>query len=101
MSFAHFFDPAAFIEYKEALIWYQRKSQKAAENFVIEVTASVRLICKDPLRYRNTYKEFRETSVKKFPYSIVYYFDKAGQRIVIFSVYHHRRSPKRKFKSPR
>lgn len=71
----HVYAPAALQEYKEAVGWYRERSEKAAENFIKEVDEKIAVICKDPLRYRNTYKEFRETSLKKYPYSIVYLLD--------------------------
>jgi plasmid stabilization system protein ParE len=55
-------------------------------------------ICDDPLRYRSTYKKLRETSLKKYPYSIVYFVDEKEQLVVIASVYHHKRDPRRKYK---
>ncbi len=54
----------------------------AAYNFIKEVKQSIELICSDPTRYRNTYKEFRETSLKKYPYAIVYLIDKEKEQIL-------------------
>ncbi len=101
MSFPYYFYSVALKEYKTAVTWYLDKSKQAAENFVKEVTATIQLICRDPNRFRKTYKSFQETSLKKFPFSVVYYFDKPGERIIIFSLYHHKRNPKRKFKKLR
>ena len=98
MSYRHIFSPAALAEYKEAVAWYQERSEMAAANFVEAVSLKIKEICKDPLRYRNTYKVFRETSLKKFPFSIVYFPDQKKKTVIISSIFHHRRNPRRKYK---
>jgi plasmid stabilization system protein ParE len=98
MSYKYIYDPVAFDEYKNAITWYLGKSESAATNFIKEIKKTIGIICKDPYRFRNTYKKFRETSLKKFPYSIVYYPDESNHMIVISSIFHHKRNPKRKFR---
>jgi plasmid stabilization system protein ParE len=98
MSYRHIYDPVALLEYKDAALWYAERSERAAANFVNAVKGKIAVICKDPLRYRNTYKKFRETSLAVYPYSIVYLIDKSSKTIIITSVYHHKRSPRRKFR---
>ena len=97
MSYKYIYDPIALIEYKEAINWYNNGSERAAENFVLEVTKKIDMICKHPLRCRNEYKNFRETVLKKYPYSIVYFIDDDTKTIIITSVYHQKRNPKMKY----
>jgi plasmid stabilization system protein ParE len=66
MSYTFIFEPHALAEYKEAVTWYKERSETAAKNLIIEVQDRIEAICNDPLRYRNTYKNFRETSLKNF-----------------------------------
>ena len=98
MSYRHIYDPIAFLEYKDAVAWYAKRSEPAAANFVKEVKEKIAVICKDPLRYRNTYKKFRETSLAIYPYSIVYLIDESCKTIIFTSVYHHKRTPHTKFR---
>jgi plasmid stabilization system protein ParE len=98
MSYRHIYDPVALKEYTEALIWYLEKSERVAINFVAEVKEKIAVICKEPLRFRNIYKKYRETSLKKYPYSIVYLVDEERKMIVISSVYHHKRNPRKKYR---
>src|SRR4051812_20965769 len=98
MSYTYKFIPIALTEYKEAVEWYKEKSVIAAENFVADVNERIKEICIDPLRYRNTYKYFREVSLKKYPYYIVYFMDTATNIIIISSLYNHKRDPKKKFR---
>ncbi len=92
------YEPAALAEYKDAISWYLAKSEIAAINFIKEVKDKIAIICNDPLRYKNTYKDFRETAIKKFPYSIVYFVDEVNKVVIIAAVYHQKRAPKRKFR---
>ncbi len=94
MSYTYIYDPAALKEYKQAITWYHERSNLASENFVKEVGEKIELICNNPLLYRNVYKYFRQTSLKKYPYSIVYFVNEVEKKIIISSVYHHKRSKK-------
>lgn len=97
MSYQPVYEPAAFVEYKEAIAWYKGHSETAAKNFVIAVKTRLQEICEHPTRYRNLYKNFREASLSKFPYSIVFFVDDLNKIVVVSSVYHHKRNPKKKY----
>lgn len=75
MSYRHNYHQEALDEYKEAVAWYKKRSEMAAENFVKEINEAIELICENPTRYRNTYKNFREISLKKYPYAVIYLVD--------------------------
>ncbi len=98
MSYRFIYDPIATLEYKDAVGWYAKRNEKAANNFINEVKDKIAVICNDPFRYRNTYKNYRETSLKKFPYSIIYFVDEAKKIVIIQSLFHHKRNPRRKYK---
>lgn len=96
--YTYIFEPRAFSEFKEAVEWYMERSETAAANLIAEVKNRIETICSDPLLYRKTYKIFRETSLKKYPYYIVYFVDENTRIIIITSLYHHKRNPKKKFR---
>jgi plasmid stabilization system protein ParE len=98
MSYQHIYTPIALIEFKDAVTWYDLRSKKAAENFVIAVREKIKTICEKPLQYKSRYKYFRETSLKKYPFYIIYFIDDNKQTVIITSVYHHKRNPKNKYK---
>ena len=64
MNYRHIYDPVALLEYKDAASWYAERSETASANFVKEIKEKISVICKDPFRYRNTYKKFRENIFK-------------------------------------
>lgn len=98
MAYKHTFDLIAAAEYEEAIIWYDKESTLAADRFIIEVEETIKMICVNPYRYRNTFENFREVSLKRFPYSIVFLPDISQKEIAIISVFHHKRNPQRKFR---
>lgn len=98
MRYRYAYSPDGLEEFKNGIRWYLAYSEKACDRFIEEVKKRIESICEQPSRYRNTYKFFRETSLKKFPYTIVYFVDEEKQSIIITSVFHHRRNPKKKFR---
>lgn len=98
MNYKCEYDPLARSEFKNALAWYLEKSELAANNFINEVEETIKIICASPLRYL-VVKKFRETSLKKFPYSIVYSVNGIAKTILSVSIYHHKRNPRKKYRS--
>lgn len=92
------YSPVALIEYKDAVVWYKERSITAAEKFVKEIKEKINLICDSPFRYPETFKHFRESSLKKYPYSIVYFIEDSKRLVIITSVFHQKRNPERKYK---
>jgi len=98
MSYRHIYDPVALNEYKEAISWYLERSELAAMGFVKEVNEALAIINNDPFRFRNTYKNYREISLKKYPYYIIYLVDEVKKFVIVSSVYHHKRNPQKKYR---
>ena len=70
MSYQYVYELIALTEYKEAITWYKKHSETAAENFITAVKERLVPICENPTRYRNLYKHFREISLKKYPIAL-------------------------------
>ena len=98
MSYRYIYDPVALNEYKEAISWYLERSELAAEGLVKEVNEKLITICNDPFRFRNTYKNYREISLKRYPYYIVYLIDEVKKIVIVSSLYHHKRNPQSKYR---
>ncbi|MGC4234525.1 MAG: type II toxin-antitoxin system RelE/ParE family toxin [Niabella sp.] len=97
MAYSYVIDPIAAVEYEEAFMWYEERSAAAADGFIIAVQNAISAACDNPKRYRNTHKNLRELSLKKYPFNLIYYIDDKKHIIVIISIYHHKRSPKGKY----
>jgi plasmid stabilization system protein ParE len=98
MIYRYSYQAVALVEFKEAIDWYNYRSIMAARNFVEEVTNTIGVICKDPLRFRNVYSVFREVALKKYPYTIVYFVDEKKKKVIITSVFHNKRNSAKKYR---
>ena len=98
MAFKYILLDVAQIEYEESIQWYAARSGPAAVNFIKAVDAALLLICANPQRWRNKYKNYHELGLKKYPFSIIYIINEAEEMIVVTSIYHHKRNPKNRYK---
>ena len=98
MKYQITFRERASSEYLDSLLWYKVIITDAAERFVKAIDEALETVSVNPVRFRNTYKNFYEATVKKFPFSIVYFIDEAEKRIVVVSIFHFKRSPRKKFR---
>ncbi|MGN6295640.1 MAG: type II toxin-antitoxin system RelE/ParE family toxin [Ginsengibacter sp.] len=76
----------------------RRKSFFAADNLILAVENAISVICANPYQYRNTYKNLREITIKKYPFNLIYFVDEDKKLIKVISLFHHRRNPKIKYK---
>jgi len=83
-------------DYETSLRWYAERSIQAAEGFIEAMEEALQLICEYPDRWRNSYKNFHELELKNFPFSIIYHIEPSKQLIIVTSVYHHKKNPKKK-----
>ncbi|WP_276501516.1 type II toxin-antitoxin system RelE/ParE family toxin [Terrimonas pollutisoli] len=98
MSYRHILHPLAQQEYEEAVEWHAAKSIKAAENLILEIERGLQLICDNPDRWRNEYKDYRELGVKKYPYVIIYTVEEDKYLVIITAIFHTSRNPKKKYR---
>lgn len=98
MSFRVSYQPGALIEYESAIHWYLQRSEHAAENFKISVLEKIEVLRKNPYQYKRIYKKFHEVTLKKYPYSIIYFLDEQGKTIIISSIHHHKLDSRKKYK---
>jgi len=98
MIYSIAYQKIAIEEYELAVEWYAGKSELAAENLVTAINEKLDILRREPDRFRKTYRHFREVALKKYPYSIIYIISEADQTVIITSVYHHKRSPRNKYK---
>jgi plasmid stabilization system protein ParE len=86
------FHPAAQREYQAAVGWYQQRNPAAARRFVAEVDRVMAQISIQPDRFGWYDDEFRETVLRRYPYSMVYRIESSGD-VLIVAVAHASREP--------
>ncbi len=74
--------------------WYNEQQDGLGERFILSTIKTMHLITSDPLHYQIRFsKNFRFALVKDFPFLVV--FKVKGDSIVINSVFHTSKNPKR------
>jgi plasmid stabilization system protein ParE len=84
---------AASAELGEAYDWYESERAGLGEAFLQEFMRVVRRIEEFPRFNPIVHSDVRRARLGRFPYSVFYRVD--GVDILIMSVYHSRRTPKR------
>lgn len=87
----------AIKEYLESTIWYKERSLAAAENFIKSVNEAFSKLEIKPAVYKNSYKHFHEIKLTNYPFAVVYFIDQKKMTVVITTLFHFKRNPKRKF----
>ena len=88
--------PKAQQEILEAWEYYEDQQEGLGDRFKNEVRNKISLILSNPLHYPLKGK-YHEAQTDDFPFVIVYKIDKRNDRILILSVFHTSRHPKRKY----
>ena len=83
--------PEAENDLKEAFMWYENKRAGLGYDFLLQVDAGLRFIKRNPQIRPIEYKSTRKHLLKRFPYKIIYLFEK--EKIIVLAVIHSKRSP--------
>ncbi len=82
----------AYIEFKEAIDFYNYQNKKLGERFIKEIEKTINLIKIYPKIFSLYTKNTRKAVLSTFPYNIIYALEK--ESIVIIAVAHQHRKPK-------
>ena len=98
MTYKIVYQEKALLEYEQATLWYRERSEQAAAGFRDAVQEKIGELYVRPGQYKRSYKNFHEVALKKYPYSLIYLVREKEQTVIIFSIYHHKRSPQKKYR---
>lgn len=98
MSYTFEIREEALSELTQSIIWYELQSDGLGLRFREAFNSKLEQICKNPFHYPKTYKDFHEVSTEKFPFLIVYYIDEGKNKIIVISIFHTSRNPKKKYR---
>jgi len=87
--------PRAQKEILDAWEWYEDQQPGLGDRFKKELHKKIQYILGNPLHYP-VKKKYREALMDVFPYLIVFKIDKYKDQILILSVFHTSRHPKKK-----
>lgn len=89
--------PAATEMMAKAHEWYEEQQPALGERFLREIDHCFDKLEADPYLYAVIKKQYRQILLKNFPYVIVFKVIEA--QVLILSVFHTSRNPRKKFKS--
>lgn len=92
------FESRALKEIADSWNWYEQSQVGLGNKFEKAVYNRLDEIQKDPERYPQKKKPYRETGIKKYPFLIIYKFYKVEKIILVISIFHTSRNPKSKYK---
>ena len=98
MKYDIVFHPEAQKEYLEACYWYDQNLIGLGNIFKFFVLDQIDLILTSPESYPVKRRNYRESNVHKFPYTIVYSIDSKEQIITVSAIYHTSRDPRKKYR---
>ncbi|MCB9046865.1 MAG: type II toxin-antitoxin system RelE/ParE family toxin [Chitinophagales bacterium] len=99
MSFTCYLLPEAEEEYITSYTWYEEQQEGLGERFASLFRKKLLQVARNPYKYKVAIGDFRETVLgKPFPFVIVYVIDEEQGRVLVVSVFHTSRHPKKKFK---
>lgn len=80
----------------EAYKWYEEQKTGLGEEFLKELDSRYNKLESHPEYYGKIKKSFRQISLKRFQYVVV--FEILKNEVIVFAVFHTKRNPKLKFK---
>ena len=85
----------ASIEILDSWVWYEEQRDGLGDLFKDEVHAKIKFILRHPELYAITGK-YRQAPLDTFPFLILYQIRETQSRILIVSIFHTSRHPKKK-----
>ena len=90
--------PEANNDFFESYFYYEKVTEGLGERFYEEVKEAYSNIEKNPLRKRLIKGNYRVYLLKRFPFQIVYTYNKVKERISIIAIHHNSKHPKKRFR---
>ncbi|MCW3126353.1 MAG: Plasmid stabilization system protein [Bacteroidetes bacterium] len=98
MSFSFLFSSRAGRELADAWEWYETRQTGLGYELRQVIEDTIIRIQSNPVQFPQKRKPYREAKVDRFPYLIIYRTEKKNKLILILSVFHTSRNPRRKYR---
>ncbi len=98
MSFSVVLLARAKHELLDAWEWHEDKQAGLGDRLIEEVYKTVNNIQKNPAHYPQRKRHYREALTDVFPYLIIYRVLNKEKTIVVSSIFHCSRNPRKKYK---
>ena len=99
MSYKIEFHSDVYEDYREAYDYYEKSKQGLGDRFIAAVRRKVDQIVETPEIFgAKSRKGYREARVEVFPYLIVYKIYKQQKAILVNSIHHEKKHPRKKYR---
>ncbi|NJK53027.1 MAG: type II toxin-antitoxin system RelE/ParE family toxin [Leptolyngbyaceae cyanobacterium SU_3_3] len=92
MTYKLIIQPEAELDIQDAFEWYEAQTLGLGSEFIRAIDTSLSSIGRNPLAYQVVYKQVRQILIRRFPYRILYVFDR--DLITVIACFHSKRNPK-------
>jgi len=92
------FSSVAAQEVRKSFDWYEEHLEGLGNRFVDVVDKTIQFILINPEGYPEKHPPYREIVLERFPFIVIYEYDKQAGIILILRVFHTKRNPKLKYK---
>lgn len=79
--------------------YYNEQRSGIGDEFIKETFSTIKYIQQFPLHFHIFNKKYRQAKIDRFPFLVVYEFEEEENNIVVISVFHTSRNPKKKLKN--
>lgn len=86
------YHPLVRRDVEEVLAYYQKVSERLADEFHDELRSEINEAAENPLKFPPVDQNFRRANLKRFPYHVL--FDLSPDRLRVMLVRHHKRHPR-------
>lgn len=86
------YHPLVRRDVEEVLAYYQKVSERLADEFHDELRSVINEAAENPLKFPPVDQNFRRANLKRFPYHVL--FDLSPDRLRVMLVRHHKRHPR-------
>jgi mRNA-degrading endonuclease RelE of RelBE toxin-antitoxin system len=99
MKYIVSFHPLVEKEYTEAVEWYEKQQKGLGNRFIEAVGLKMNEISQNPNAFgKKSSIIFREAKISKFPYLIVYKASEKSKEILVVSIHHTKKHPRKKYR---
>ncbi|MCM5663222.1 type II toxin-antitoxin system RelE/ParE family toxin [Galbibacter mesophilus] len=89
------FEEDAKSDIADSYDWYNKISSKIADNFLHQIENSISYLERDPFLFQIVYKDFRQVTLKKYPFVLVFKID--NKIVKIYRAFATKKNPSSKF----
>lgn len=101
MSYTYWLHEKIQADFNDGFAWYENKKKGLGFEFLNEIEVTINKIVAQPGSFGSKGNlRYREASLKRFPYVIVYRIYPRKNEIFISALHHTSKSPRKKYRYP-